>query len=442
MSRITKALKDSMGSIMLVRPETQQSYFLNLTTLSEELSLLTDEERFELKAQESRGYWDFPSDSVVSNLRPYSVHNGTLTIPVRGSLLNNFPFAWGEHATGYEYIQEAYTRGMGDPVVKRIEFRINSPGGVAEGNFDLVDFIASNKVKPLWSIVEGGAYSAAYNIAAAADKVYLSRSSGVGSIGVVLAHFDMSEYLKKEGLDVTFIYAGKHKIDNSPYKPLSEEAKTRAQKWVDELHDIFVKSVAKNRGMSEQEVRATEALTYGASEGVMIGLADAVMTFSKARAAFEGDSAHSTTAGVNMSKQNENFAATSEASPSSEHKDDGLINQATTVDLNTQLERARKEGAETERERIRGILALDEAQTRKATASQLAMNTDLSVEVVKGILASVPEEFKAKADVSTFKTFLTAMEQGNPEISGGDERDDELDEAAAIIASYRHAQGH
>ena len=83
-------------------------------------------------------FWPAPDD-WRAELRPYIVKAGILHIPVHGVLLNNFGYQFGRYATGYQYIDRAFQRGLADPEVKGIAFVIDSPGGEVAGNFELVD---------------------------------------------------------------------------------------------------------------------------------------------------------------------------------------------------------------------------------------------------------------------------------------------------------------
>ena len=93
------------------------------------------------------------------------------------------------------------------------------------------------------------AYSAAYAIASAAERVYLPRTGGMGSIGVIAIHVDQSAYDEKKGLKYTAIYAGARKNDFSSHKPLTDKAMEVVQAEVDEVYDLFAETVARNRGI-------------------------------------------------------------------------------------------------------------------------------------------------------------------------------------------------
>lgn len=181
------------------------------TKLLEKIEAKHGEGNVEIAASDD--FW-FAPDDYRSTYRPYRVKNGILRIPVRGVLLNKFPWQLGGWATGYEYITQAVKRGLDDSDVKGIALEIDSGGGLVAGNFELVDFLhASRGKKPIKAFASDSAYSAAYSIASAADDISVTRSGGVGSIGVVATHVEFSEALKMDGVKVTFIFAGKHKVD-------------------------------------------------------------------------------------------------------------------------------------------------------------------------------------------------------------------------------------
>lgn len=328
-------------------------------------------------------YWD-DSDPRVAAFRPYNVQNGVLTIPVQGVLLNKFSFQFGRRATGYQYIERAVARGLADDDVRAIAFDINSPGGEVAGNFELVEKIAASRdEKPMRSFANDHAHSAGYSIASAASQIIMARSGGVGSVGVVVAHVEMSEMLKDWGIKVTFIHAGKHKVDGNPYEKLSESAKQRLQARVDRIYGEFVALVAENRGMAEADVRDTEALTYDSSEAIQVGFADRIGVISEEMAVFAEEADNQENRFMTTKAQNNTPAPTGE-SQITQAQHDAAVATATT------------EGATAERARINAILDSDEGKARPRAALGAALKTDLSVEQATAFLATLPEEKAAE----------------------------------------------
>jgi len=151
--------------------------------------------------------------------------------------------------------------------------------------FDLADRLTSlrgSAGKPLWAVASESATSAAYAIASTAERIYVTRTGEVGSIGVVAAHVDQSGADGKAGLAWTFIHAGARKLDGNPHEPLSDPARTAIQEDVDALYDQLVDLVARNRSLAPEAVRGTEAAIYRGRAGTALGLADRVGTVETA----------------------------------------------------------------------------------------------------------------------------------------------------------------
>lgn len=386
------------------------------------LSALSEHEDFPklLAASSAQDDFWFRDDDWRARYRPYNVSGGILTIPVKGVLLHDFPWTIGGWATGYDYILKAFQRGMSDANVRGIAFLIHSPGGDVSGCFDAVDkMFAAKGSKPVRAFAHEFAYSAAYAIASLADKIVMSRTGGVGSIGVVTSHVDYSKALENEGIKVTFIQFGKHKTDGNPYEALSDDARARIQARIDELGEVFVATVARNRKMDGEKVRKTEALTYSPSEAISIGLADAVGPLDDAVAAFAADLETAQVQGEeHMSK--ETPAAVDQAAIEAARAE----GHAAGV----------KEGAAAASARISGILDSAEAKANPTLAAHLAFKTQMSVEDAKSAIAAAGPAAKAdaQAPASTGAAqFQAAVENGAPGISAGTE------EAAAPSRTQR-----
>lgn len=328
------------------------------------------------------GFW-FSPDDWRSAYRPYVVKDGVLQIPVKGVLLNNFAWNFGPWATGYEYIWRAFDRGQKDPEVRGIALVCDTPGGMVAGNFELVDkmFAYPNR-KPVRAFAHESAYSAGYSIASAADSITVSRTGGVGSIGVVTTHVDVSKLMDDIGYKITFIHAGKHKVDGHPYAALPDDVKARIQARIDDLYSIFVSTVARNRGMDEQAVRDTEALTYSAPDSLSIGLADSIGPFEDALADFS--------ASLNPREGDETMADLTQADI------DNAVAEATQNHA-AELAAARTEGATAERARINAILASDAGKERPKAALSAALKTGMDLETATAFLAELPAEAPAAA---------------------------------------------
>lgn len=217
-------------------------------------------------------------------MRDYEVQNGVAVIPVVGTLVRRTVGLEAQSGlTSYGLIAERLDAALADNAVKGILLDIDSPGGEAGGVFDLADKIfAARKVKPIWAVANDEAFSAAYAIAAAADKIYLSRTGGVGSVGVIAVHLDQSAAEADAGLKYTAVFAGERKNDLSPHEPLSDPARAQLQAEVDRVYALFTESVARMRGLDLSAVKATEAALYFGEQSLAVGLADRIGTMGDA----------------------------------------------------------------------------------------------------------------------------------------------------------------
>lgn len=333
------------------------------------------------KMQEGSDFW-FSSDDWRARYRPYNVVDGVLQIPVKGVLLHDFPWQYGAWATGYEYIWQAFKRGQADGNVRGVAFIEDTPGGMVAGCFDLVDRIyGTENRKPLRSFAMESAYSAGYAIASVADSITVSRTGGVGSIGVVTMHVDVSKALDKMGLKITFIHFGKHKVDGNSYEPLPADVEKRIQARIDELGEVFVASVARNRGMDAQAIRDTEALCFTATEAVSNGLADAIGSLDDAVAAFAAD--------LSLTEEDEQMAGQNGESAVDQA---AAINTARTEGHAAGVAEGNKAGATAERARINAIIGSDEGKKRPKAALSLALKSDMTAEAASAVLADLAEE--------------------------------------------------
>ena len=220
--------------------------------------------------------------------KPYAVTDaGIAVIEVSGSLVNR---ASGMDAqsglTSYEQLGNEILDAATDPQVRGILLRFDSYGGEANGAWDVAGLIEeAARMKPVWASVDDWALSAGYLLASAADRIWVTRTGGVGSVGIIAMHVDQSGWDAANGLRYTTIFAGQHKNDFNPHEPLSDGAREVLVAEINRLYGMFVDAVARRRNLSAEAVRATEAGVFYGEEGVARGFADRVGTFRDALAA-------------------------------------------------------------------------------------------------------------------------------------------------------------
>ena len=231
-----------------------------------------------------------PMDPVPTDPgdRPYQVTgNGIALIPVLGTLTNRtFGLAAMSGLASYASLGTQLDQAELDPQVQGILLDVDSNGGQAGGVFDLADRITTLRgVKPVYAIASEACLSAAYALACGAERLFVTQTGAVGSVGVVAVHVDQSGADQKAGLNYDYVTAGEHKADANPHAPLSDDARASLQAEVDRLYGLFVGLVARNRGLSADVIRSQQAGVFFGPNAVAAGLADQVGTFDSALAA-------------------------------------------------------------------------------------------------------------------------------------------------------------
>jgi signal peptide peptidase SppA len=208
-------------------------------------------------------------------------------IPVLGIVANRanmFSDISGGGGTSVEKLTSQFRQAISNPGVKAIVLDVDSPGGSVEGVMELAQEIYNaRKVKPITAVCNAMACSAAYWLASAASEVVCAPSGQCGSIGVYLMLQDESEALKKQGIKITILKAGRYKAEGHPAEPLTEDARNFLQGQVESVYGMFVKAVAQQRGVSQAAVR--EGMGQGrsllASNAVKANLADRTGTLDE-----------------------------------------------------------------------------------------------------------------------------------------------------------------
>jgi signal peptide peptidase SppA len=232
---------------------------------------------------------------------PYPIVDGIAVIEIAGVLIHRGGWiGQSSGQTSYEGIVTQIEAAASDPAVRGIALEIDSFGGEVAGVFDLADRIrAIRGSKPVWAFVAEHAFSAGYALASQADRILLPRTGAVGSIGVVVMHADLSGQLDQDGVRVTLVHSGQHKVDGNPYEPLPENVRDDIQREIDVLRFLFAETVSAGRAgrLSQDAALATEAATFRGTDAIATGLADEVIDLTRGFARFrESLSAPSPTA--------------------------------------------------------------------------------------------------------------------------------------------------
>lgn len=230
-----------------------------------------------------------PNTARATARKPGSI----AVIPINGTISPKatiFDWLFGTTPTTPGSIAKAVTDAGNDESVKAIILHIDSGGGPTPGITECWKAIyAVRGKKPIVAQVANQCGSAAYWLASACDEIAATESATVGSIGVYMAHDDVSKMLDTLGVKRTYIQAGEFKTEGAPEEPLSDEAKAHFQEYVDDFMGQFAGDVAKGRSVTPATVTGEsygQGRAFIAGRALKRGMIDKVRPLSETLAGF------------------------------------------------------------------------------------------------------------------------------------------------------------
>lgn len=178
-----------------------------------------------------------------------------------------------------EKVATALQAAFKDKNTQGVVVRINSPGGSPVQAQNIFDEMRRLRQKypntPLYAVVEDICASGGYYVAAAADRIYVGKSSIVGSIGVRMDGFGVTGLMDKLGIERRLLTAGDNKGMLDPFLPLDDKHKEFALGLMNEIHQQFIGAVREGRGKRLKETPETfSGLIWSGARSVELGLAD------------------------------------------------------------------------------------------------------------------------------------------------------------------------
>ncbi len=187
----------------------------------------------------------------------YYVQSGVAVVPIGGVMGKKFNMMNAiSGGASTQLIERDIKAALNDSSVNSILLHIDSPGGTVDGTQNLADVVKmAGTIKPVMAFADGVMASAAYWVGSSASEIVASsKTTQIGSIGIVISHTDVSKAEETAGIKTTEISAGKYKRMSSQYAPLSKEGAAHLQDQVDQIYTIFVDAVAENRGVDAETV--------------------------------------------------------------------------------------------------------------------------------------------------------------------------------------------
>ena len=179
-----------------------------------------------------------------------------------------------------ERVMAALQSAFKDENTQAVVVRINSPGGSPVQSNTIYEEMRRLRKKhpavPLYAVIEDLCASGGYYVAAAADRIYVGRSSIVGSIGVRMDSFGVTGLMEKLGVERRLLTAGDNKGFLDPFLPVDPTQKAHAQALLEDVHRQFIGAVRDGRGSRLKETPDMfSGLVWTGQKSVELGLADA-----------------------------------------------------------------------------------------------------------------------------------------------------------------------
>lgn len=173
-------------------------------------------------------------------------------------------------------IERAFAKGKPSAVA----LSINSPGGSPVQSSLIaarIRRLADEKDVPVFAFVEDVAASGGYWLACAADKIFVDRSSIVGSIGVISAGFGFDQLIARYGIERRVYTAGGSKSQLDPFQPERDEDVVRLKALQEDIHVAFVEHVKASReDRLSQDIELFDGTYWTGKTSVDLGLADGI----------------------------------------------------------------------------------------------------------------------------------------------------------------------
>jgi protease-4 len=170
-----------------------------------------------------------------------------------------------DHASA-DSIVPLLEKAFANPNVKAVVLSIDSPGGApveAERIYTAIGSLKRKHPKPVVAVINNLGASAAFLIALHADKIVAGRYSLVGSIGAIMAPWQLDRAIAKYDVSQRVYASGKLKSFLNPFTPVTPEVDLKAQKLVDQMGTYFLEEVKARRGATSRQASTSRPAKCG-----------------------------------------------------------------------------------------------------------------------------------------------------------------------------------
>jgi protease-4 len=179
----------------------------------------------------------------------------------------------GKDFSASEQVGRELRNAADDPMVEAIVLRVNSPGGTPAAAQEIIrDLEYAKTKKPVVVSMGDMATSAAYYVSAHANRIYADPDTFTAGIGVVWTFPDISQWMTREGYNVSIVKSGSMKDMGSASRPITEEEMVYAREIVNASFEGLMRDVLAQRQIARSDIE--DGRVIRGEDAVKINLVD------------------------------------------------------------------------------------------------------------------------------------------------------------------------
>ncbi|MDG5471073.1 signal peptide peptidase SppA [Jeotgalibacillus sp. ET6] len=184
-------------------------------------------------------------------------------------------FAGAEY--NHSHFMEQLNQIKDDSTIKGVVMSVNTPGGGVVESAEIHDKLLEIQEagKTIYVSMGAQATSGGYYVAAPADKIFASKETMTGSLGVIMQSINFAGLAERYGIDFVTVTSGEFKDMLSPSEEVDERDLEIVQSMLDDSYDGFVEVIANGREMPEEQVREiADGRIYNGIQALELDLID------------------------------------------------------------------------------------------------------------------------------------------------------------------------
>lgn len=228
------------------------------------------------RAQAQPMQYSMSADERRSLITQLPIQGGVAVVTIRGQIWRGeswYSPTWDTIVQDLKFLEARQN-------VTGVVLLMDSGGGVAMGCEEACDAVEQFK-KPVVAYVAGHCLSACYRLACHCDKVFVTKSAQVGSIGTALVMADYSKQVEAEGVRIVAEATGPMKAFGHWGLPITDDQRAFMQERVAVEQAGFLRSLTARGLNAEQQAKVTDGRFWSADQALQLGLIDGVKEVSE-----------------------------------------------------------------------------------------------------------------------------------------------------------------